>query len=37
LIRKDRQGGTAVDGNVLLAQASMDEVVLPVRVQEALG
>jgi len=26
-----------VDGNVSLAQASMDEVVLPVRVQEALG
>ena len=26
-----------MDGNVSLAQASMDEVVLPVRVQEALG
>ena len=26
-----------MNGNVPLAQASMDEVVLPVRVQEALG
>jgi putative transposase len=26
-----------VNGNVPLAQASMDEVVLPARVQEALG
>jgi putative transposase len=31
------EGGTAVKRNVPLAQASMDEVVLPERVQEALG
>jgi putative transposase len=31
------EGGTAVNRNVPLAQASMDQVVLPARVQEALG
>jgi transposase-like protein len=31
------EGGTAVNRNVPLAQAGMDEVVLPARVQEALG
>jgi putative transposase len=31
------EGGTAVESNVSVAQASMDEVVLPERVQEALG
>jgi len=31
------KGGTAVKSNVPLAQASMDEVVLPERVKEALG
>jgi transposase-like protein len=31
------EGGTAVESNVSLAQASNEEVVLPARVQEALG
>jgi transposase-like protein len=31
------EGGTAVNSKVPLAQAGMDEVVLPARVQEALG
>jgi len=31
------EGGTAVESNVSVAQATMDEVVLPERVQEALG
>jgi hypothetical protein len=36
-IRPRSKEGTAVNENVPLAQASMDEVVLPARVQEALG
>jgi hypothetical protein len=31
------EGGTAVESNVSLAQASSDEFVLPARVLEALG
>jgi putative transposase len=36
-IRPRSKEGTAVNGNVSLAQASVDEVLLPARVQEALG
>jgi hypothetical protein len=36
-IRPKIEGGAAVKQSVLLAQASMDEVVFPDRVQQALG
>jgi len=36
-IRPRSKEGTAVNRNVPLAQAGMDEVVLPARVQEVLG